>query len=331
MAFKLEYTDFDREIWESELQDFVPDAVVDVHAHCWCDDYAGTNPGAPCDGMRFPGGYAELRKCADTIFPGRKNGFNLLAVPVPGMDCHGYQEYMGGQLRENPLHLASTAVVPSLSGKDLDGYIRKYGFTGLKPYRLHAADPDTCRIRDYLPEEQIEVANEHGITITLHMSRRDGIADKYNQQDLAELTAKYPRVRWILAHCARAFNAYMLEESIFFLRDLPHISYDLSAVCDTRTHYLLFKHEKLERLMFGSDNLIAGMDHGKYVTWGRGWTFQGEANVTHCDGRATTVVYEQLRCMKQAADMAGLSKDDVGRIFWRNAADFFGFAKSDIK
>ena len=115
------------------------------------------------------------------------------------------------------------------------------------------------------------------------------------------------------------------------LRDLPHISYDLSAVCDTRSHYLLFKHEKLERLMFGSDNLIAGMDHGKYVTWGRGWTFQGTANVTHCDGRATTVVYEQLRCMKQAADMAGLSKDDVERIFWRNAADFFGFAKSDIK
>ena len=36
----LAYTDFDRSIWESELEDFVPGTVVDVHAHCWDDAYA---------------------------------------------------------------------------------------------------------------------------------------------------------------------------------------------------------------------------------------------------------------------------------------------------
>ena len=326
----LDYTDFDRDIWERELEGFVPDTVVDVHAHCWNDAYAGTNDGPPEKGMRYPGGYRELKAHADEIFPGRRNGFNLLAVPVPGMDYLGFQKYMGAQVRENPLHLGSTAVVPAMTAAELDAAVRQYRFTGLKPYRLHAADPANCRIRDYLPEAQIEVANEHGLTVTMHLSRFDGAADKHNQQDLRELTAKYPKVRWILAHCARGFNPYTLEESVFVLRDIPNLWYDLSAVCSARSQYLLLKHERLERLLYGTDNIIAGLDHGSYITWGRGWSFFRGGPMSHCEGAATMVVYEQLRCIRQAADMAGLSKSDIEAVFWRNAANFFGFRKEDI-
>ena len=330
MALVLDYTDFDRSIWESELDDFVPDTVFDAHAHCWDDAYAGTNDN-PESALRYPGGYTELKAHADEIFPNRCTGFNLLGMPVAGMDCRGFQEYMGRQIQLNPLHLASTAVVPDMTAEEMDSFIRKYRFTGLKPYRLHTSDPANCRIRDYLPEAQMEVADAHRLTITLHLSRFDGIADEWNQRDLKELTAKYPNVRWILAHCARAFNAYTIEKSIFFLRELPNVWYDLSAVCDTRSHYLLMKHEDIRRLMFGSDNIIAGLDHGKYVTWGRGWQFFRAGEQPHCDSRCTMVVYEQLRCMKQAAEMAGLSADDIERVFWRNAADLFGFAKEDVQ
>ena len=47
----------------------------------------------------------------------------------------------------------------------------------------------------------------------------------------------------ILAHCARAFNAFMIEEAIQFLTGLPNIWYDTSAVCDVMSHYTLFKEE----------------------------------------------------------------------------------------
>ncbi len=330
MALVLDYTDFDRSIWESELEDFVPDTVFDAHAHCWDDAYAGSNDN-PESALRHPGGYTELKAHADEIFPRRRTGFNLLGMPVQGMDCRGYQEYMGRQLQMNPLHLASTAVVPDMTAEELYGYVCKYRFSGLKPYRIHVSDPANCRIRDYLPEPQIEVANELHLAVTLHLSRFDGIADEWNQRDLKELSAKYPNVRWILAHCARAFNSYTLEKSIFFLRELPNIWYDLSAVCDVRSHYLLFKHENIKRLMFGTDNIIAGLDHGKYITWGRGWQFFRADEQPHCDSRSTMVVYEQLRCMKQAAEMAGLSSDDIERVFWRNAAELFGFKKEDLR
>ena len=141
------------------------------------------------------------------------------------------------------MKLGSTIVVPEMQAEELDAFVRQYHFTGLKPYRLFAADPAQCRIRDYLPEALIEVADAHGLAITLHLSRFDGIADPANQQDLAELTRRYPRVRWILAHCARGFHPYTLEKSVFFLRTLPNLWYDLSAVCDVYSHYLLMKHE----------------------------------------------------------------------------------------
>ena len=71
--------------------------------------------------------------------------------------------------------------------------------------------------------------------------------------------------------------------------------------------------------MFGSDNIAAGGDHGKYITWGLGWEFFPGITRPHCDSRSTLVVYEQLRCQRQAAMMLELSDDELKDIFYRNA------------
>jgi hypothetical protein len=49
------------------------------------------------------------------------------------------------------------------------------------------------------------------------------------------------------------------------------------------------------------------------------------ADVPHCRGNARPVCYEQLRAMKQAADMAGLAQTETEAVFYRNAAALFGF------
>ena len=72
MSLVLDYTDFDRSIWESELDDFVPENVFDAHAHCWDDSYAGSNDN-PASALRYPGGYNELKAHADEIFPKRRS------------------------------------------------------------------------------------------------------------------------------------------------------------------------------------------------------------------------------------------------------------------
>ena len=81
-------------------------------------------------------------------------------------------------------------------------------------------------------------------------------------------------------------------------------------------------------MFYGSDAVDAVSMHGKYVTLGRAWqTFYADRSgleFPHCEGRPVLAVYEQLLAIKHAADIAELSRGDVERIFWGNAAREFG-------
>ncbi len=320
--FSTSYTDFDRDIWESELNSFVPEGVFDAHCHLWHDSHTGTNkdPESP---LRLTVDASIMRDWNRKIFPGRELGFHFLGTPIVGMDVIGHDAFMLNEGKTSHFSCAPI-VTPELTTTQIVA-LADQGARGLKPYRLFASDPAECRIADYFPEAQMEVADDRGLFVTLHLSQRLGLASEMNRRDLALYVKKYPRITWILAHCARAFNAFTLEDGrAQWLADLgPNVLCDLSAVCDPRSHYLLFKHLDIKRILFGSDNIGAGSDHGKYITWGRAWAFDNGRECSHCDGRATLVVYEQLRAMKQAADMAGLAHDDLKDIFFRNACNLF--------
>lgn len=315
-----DYTDFDRDIWERELADFVPAVIYDMHAHMWSEAHAG-QADESSRGLRLPIDLDGHRAWAARLFPGREVHYLMLATPVGGMDVAGHNGWLADQMARDPLSGANLAVTPDMSPVELAQAVTAGGFVGLKPYRTFADDPAEAAIRDFLPEEQIEVADQLGLGITLHLSKRHGAADPANLRDLEELTGRYPRVRWILAHCARGFNAFMLEESIHVLKGLPNLWYDTSAVNDLYSHYLLMRHEDRSRICFGTDNVVAGCARGKYITYGRAWQhFAGDPDLPHCDPRATLVVYEQLRQQRQVADMLGLTTAEVEAHFGGNGA-----------
>ena len=322
-------TDFDREIWADELEDFVPEKVFDAHCHLWDEKLAGRNEDIN-SALRLNIDYRKLYDLSAEIFPDRELGFLLLPTPLAKMDTVKCNIFMGEQAALSPHHTASAIATPDMTAEYLAETVKKHNLCGLKVYRSFADDPANCRIADYLPESLIEVADDNSLCITMHMSRFDGIADKENLADLKYFTAKYKNVRWILAHCARAFNSYTLEKNIFILRDMPNLNYDLSAVCDCRSHYLLFKHENLSRIMFGTDNIDAGGVHAKYITWGKGWQYFTGMDVPHCRKEATYVCYEGLRSIKQAADMAGLNRKDIEDIFFNNAMRFFSISDEKV-
>lgn len=162
-----------------------------------------------------------------------------------------------------------------------------------------------------------------GLAITMHLSKKTGPADPENLEDLRYYTSQYPNAQWILAHCARAFNAFMLEASIHRLKDMPNIWHDTSAVNDLYSHYLLMKYEDRKRVMFGSDNIVAGCMRGKYITYGRAWHgYEGKPDLLHCDPTPTFVIYEQLRQERQVADILGLTRQEIEEHFSGNAMRF---------
>jgi len=144
----------------------------------------------------------------------------------------------------------------------------------MKPYRIYSTTGDIhqCRIHEFLTHDQMELANELGLWVTMHLSRHHGCCDELNLADLTDYTTtRYPRIKWILAHCARSFTYWPIREAIDRLRGLPNIWYDVSAVTDIRPLLTLFSKEDSKRIFYGSDGVDATYFRGQYVALGRAW------------------------------------------------------------
>ncbi len=326
MKSRVEYTRHDRQIWEEELEDFVPRRIFDAHAHLFWHTHLPA--GHPKLEAWHDADHATHLRWARRLYPGREVHFLYLGTPVPGIAVERHNDFLARQLKSDPKSRANFLVTPDCAPDYLAATARTPGFVGLKPYRMFTVNgnPDTCRIREFFPERQLEVADDLGLWVTLHLSRYHAAADPGNLRDLRDFTLRrYPRIKWILAHCARSFTYWPIRESVERLRDLPNIHYDLSAVCDVRPILTLFRKEDVRRIFFGSDGISPTFFRGGYFALGRSWvTIDGQAwsddRFPHCDGRPILAIYENLLAIKQAAELAGFGRREVEAIFWRNAA-----------
>ena len=325
-----DYSEHDQQIWEEELKEFVPQRVFDAHIHMLKREHLSQEKPSAFDQWAEVN-LSTLRAWAERLYPGRETHFLVLGTPAPGIDVDAHNHWAVEDLRADPSSRMNRLVTPSCKVDHIDQDIKTYGFIGLKPYRLFSVTGDVaqCRIHEFLPHEQLELANELGLWVTMHLSRYHGCADEYNLDDLEEFTTKRnPKVKWILAHCARSFTYWPIRHAVDRLRDMPNIWYDLSAVTDVRPFITLFAQEDPKRIFYGSDGVDATYFHGQYVALGRAW--QGldaervELQYPHCDGRPILAIYEQLLSMKHAAEIVGLSPDSIEDIFWRNASETLG-------
>ena len=324
----IDYRDCDRQIWEEELADFVPDRILDAHIHFyWPEDHEPSHPGGT-----FPHDDLEtLNRWAEAHYPGRQVQYLILGTPRVGVDVTRHIELVKQEIEGVPGIRHNRLVTPDCRLEDIQRDLEHPQFIGLKPYRLFSVTGDIaqCRIHEFLPHEQMELANEHGWWVTMHLSRFDGCADSYNLDDLEEYTTRrYPNIKWLLAHCARSFTYWPIEHAIERLREMPNIHYDTSAVTDLRPYITLLTKEDTRRIFWGSDGCGAAFFHGHYAALGRAWQHydadQGGLKFPHCDGRPILSVYEQLMSLKFAADVAGLSREQVEGIFRNNAASALG-------
>jgi predicted TIM-barrel fold metal-dependent hydrolase len=331
-----DYHAHDQQIWEEELQDFVPDRVFDAHIHMFNPEHV-----PPASAASSPWSYADLttlRQWSERLYPGRETHFLVLGTPTQGLNVTAHNRWCIEQVRQDPQSRMNRLVTPDCQVSDIERDIQEFGFIGLKPYRIYSVTGDIaqCRIEEFLPHAQLELANERGLWVTLHLSRFHGCADQLNLADLGEFTGgRYPDIKWILAHCARSFTYWPIRQAIDQLRDMPNIWYDVSAVTDVRPLITLFSRENPQRIFFGSDGVDAMYFHGQYAAMGRAWQYidvdRFSLQFPHCDGRPILAIYEQLLSMKHAAEIAQWSADQIQDLFWRNAAAAFGVRFGDAE
>ena len=332
-ALPIELNGVDRRIWEEELEAFVPRRVFDAHSHIYRWAF-NTDPardrGMYYDiaGRQFPeAGYDELQAADALLMPGREVHRLSFGFPFsPSCNFAASNRFVAQQTARDPGSAGLMLVHPTMTPAGLEAELDATGLLGLKPYRFYArsGQPATCPITDFLPEEQIEVADRRGLIVMLHISKRDAIADPDNIRDLVRLSGRYPRVRWILAHAARSYSYWAIEKAAPALRGLPNLWYDTSSICESDALEALLVAVGPERVMYGSDDLPVGVVRGKYIAFGFAWAFLGEnnhsLNLAHVNPQMTFVRYEQLRAMRRAALRLGLSRGQIEDLFCNTAA-----------
>lgn len=325
-------TDLDVRIWEDELEGFVPEQIFDVHTHIyrWRDYHdaeKGRSPRYDIIGGPYPvAGWDALDAVDQELMPGRT--IERLSFPFPFPEPCAFDDanrFIADEVAGRRGSGALMLVKPEMTADQLEHAIRQHRFLGFKPYRLYSntGDAVNCRITDFMPRHQIEVADRHGLIIMMHLSKRDGLCDPQNMRDLPDLCEDFPSAKWVLAHCGRSYAEWPIRRAASVIKGLPNVWYDTSSVCDADAIGTLMETVGPSRVMYGSDDLPVGVCRGKYVAFGYAWAFLSERNqsldLSHCDGRMTLVRYEQLRAMRLACRRLGLDTDQVRDLFYGTA------------
>lgn len=339
----LQVNDLDRRIWEEELDEFVPRRIWDIHSHLGLARFDLDPARDKSRAAQLNAAALErvatmdvLQACNALLLPGRSVTPLVLPFPHQQCDCLAQNEWAAEQVKTVPSAACTMVVKPDMPAKLVDRQVRKHRFIGYKPYLWYARTQDwrEARITDFLSEPHLEVANQYGLIMALHLSKRRAISDPENLADLAMLTRKYPRVRWLLLHNARSYAAWAIEKAAPKLRDISNLWFESSSICEADSFYATFSLLGAGRFCYGSDDIPVGITRGKYIAWGYGWEQLDSNNfstkIMHCDGRMTFVRYEMLRAMKRAAKYAGLNRDQVESMFFGTANRLVTETRADL-
>lgn len=134
---QLDYRDCDREIWEEELVDFVPDRIFDAHIHLfWRSNVTQAKSGVGCTDANLQ----TLNEWADVLYPGRKMQYLILGTPCAGTDVAKHVQSVRQEIEGVPGVRHNRLVTPSCKVEDIERDLENPQFIGLKPYRIATGD-----------------------------------------------------------------------------------------------------------------------------------------------------------------------------------------------
>ncbi len=179
---------------------------------------------------------------------------------------------------------------------------------------------------EFLPDWAWEIADRHGLWITLHMVLPKALSDPANSNWIRERCLRYPGAHLVLAHAARGFNASHTTDAIDTVRDLDNVYFDTSAVCEPAAFEAILKATGVTRLMYGSDFPVSDLC-GRAVSVGDGFVWLYQHNVDWepwKHGKLWPIGIESLLALQQACRTMGLRDGDIERIFRDNACQLLG-------
>ncbi len=316
----------DRELFQKHLHSFVPPGAFDAHAHVY--DLRHISPGTPEDAF---GGSPEItisriQECTEKWMGDRviRDGL-YFPFPIRGLDATAANEFLATDLKNHSGSRGLMIVRPQDDPDAIEASLLEHNFAGFKVYHQFARREDTFYAgqEEFLPEWAWELADRHGLWITMHMVLSKALSDPRNQKYICEHCLRYPNARFVLAHGARGFNAGHTADAIDTIKSLDNVFFDTAVICEAAAFEAILKATGTTRLMYGSDFPVSEL-RGKAISIGDGFFWLYENNTQwdgwlHCSPQL--VGNESLLALKQACLTLCLNDSDIERIFCHNARE----------
>jgi len=335
----IEIKDVDRRFYDERLRDFLPQQVIDIHTHVWRS--ADMPPAARPDprSVGWPSLVAadnpieDLLETYRLMLPGKQVTPLIFATIGENVDLDIMNAYVAQASREQevPALLFSR---PDWSAEAFERKLHDGGFIGAKSYLSFVADyipTPEVRILDFFPRHQLEVLNRLGMLMMLHIPRNARLKDPVNLAELLLIEREYPDIRLIVAHVGRAYCDHDVGNAFEILAGTRNMSFDFSANTNDKVFEQLIRAVGPKRILFGTDMPILRMrmrrvtrgDHYvNVVPRGMYGDVSGDKNMDEVDGaeaeQLTFFLYEEIDAFRLAAGRAGLSREDIEDVFYRN-------------
>ena len=332
-------TDYDREVYETRLRDFLPPKIIDIHTHTYTKATLGPAP-EHLRVVTWPSLVAaenpieDHREAYRLFFPGKEVSALCFASLSPNDDQAGANDYVARVSREvgwPALYFAR----PTQSAEELERELLSGGFLGIKGYLAFSPEyiPEAeIRVFDFFPKHQLEVIDRHGGIVMLHIPRNGRLKDPVNIAQILELKQQFPNIRLIIAHIGRAYVQRDVGDAFKELSACPDLLFDFSANTSEFAMTKLLEAVGPRRVFFGSDMPICRMrmrrieENNTYINL----VPPGMYGDTRVDPhlrevspeeakKLTFFMYEEILAFRRAAANVGLTREDVGRAFFGNA------------
>ena len=338
--FGVQATAYDKQVYEQELKEFLPENMIDMHVHLWTEGMLRTKPEELKACVNWPMlvaptcSYEDLMASYETMFPGKTVKPVLMTMPSGILELGNAYALECAREHNLPCLYCTNYDTPV---EVLRKAITEDGYCGIKPYQNNSPryiPADELRIYDFLPPEHLELMNELGGIVILHISRPGRLKDPVNLAQMMEIDEKYPHAKVIIAHIGRAYSPEDFGNAFEVLKHSKNLLFDFTANTLDAAMVEILKAVGSKRLMFGSDMPITKMrmyrisENGNYVNViprGMYGDVSGDSHMRETDEEnITTFMYEELLAFKRCAAELNLTRKEIEDILCGNAVKLFG-------
>jgi hypothetical protein len=261
------------------------------------------------------------------LFPGR--AVSYLAFGIPYAECHIEENnhYLSMGL-QGSTSAALALTHPHWPSERVAEILRAPKIIGIKPYQdlIPGFSGEDVSVFEFCPREHLTVLNEVGGWLTLHLPRRERLADVNNLAEIKLIREEFPRVVLVVAHIGRSYAGRYARQGIAPLADDPGILFDTSAILNPGVYAVALERVGPSRLLFGTDLPILYMrgrqkwDGDTYVNLTDGdYSWNVNRQPPEIEATYTLFVYEAIAACIDMCRCLGYGEPELRAIFHDNA------------